>query len=456
MRSCALLASLFTASTAALLACGDDGSQPLTGDVPGADAADGSPSPDDRDAGDLDAGDADPAPDYDASDELVVCSGTPCATQLAAGANHFCALLSDGTVRCWGHDHRGALGRGQLDGSDAGVGPRPVVGMANATQISAAPAGSTTCARTADGDVRCWGDNSSGQLGLAPPPDSDPYVLDSDDHTRPTKVSLSVSAARVDVGQYTACAIGADDKVYCWGLNDSRQLARPASTSSYESPGAADLEHHLVTRLTLSGYSSFGLTTDGRLLNWGRASGRDSSLPHFEGSARPVPLPTLSGVTRTAASGSLSGGDDHVCAIAGGKVYCWGENGSGALGTGVPDSERLPALAGILAGDRVYPQQLAVAPKRTCVRMTNGTIQCCGTNELGQLGRGDAGPFVARFGRATAFDQHAVQVATSSNTTCALVQGGKVMCWGGNTYGELGQGTADPEPHPTPVRVVFE
>ncbi len=451
LRSSVLFASILTASIGALVACGDGDSRPSGGGA--ADAAEASPSPVGPDAG---VADDAALPDYDASDEAVVCTGTPCATQLTAGDNHFCALLADGTVRCWGLDSHGSLGRGQLDGADAGLAPRPVVGLTNATQISAGAAGSTTCARTADGHVRCWGDNSSAQLGLAPPPDSDPYVRDSDDHSTPSEVAIGAPVARVDVGQTTACAVGADEKVYCWGANDSRQLARPASNSWYESPGPAALEDYQVTRLALSGYSSLGLTKDGHLINWGRPSGRDSSLSSSEGTALPIPLTTLSGVTRVETSGSLSDTEDHSCAIAGGKVYCWGSNGSGVLGTGVPDAERLPAFAGISTSNRAYPQQLALAPNRTCVRMTDGTIQCCGANELGQLGRGTAGAFVIRFGHATAFDQHAVQVATSSNATCALVQGGKVMCWGGNAFGELGQGTADSEPHPTPVTVILE
>lgn len=450
-----LLASAVSAGAAVLIACGDGDRAPFAGQHDGVDASEASLPPHEEDAG-SDAADADaapPKPVYDASDEAVVCTTTPCVTQLAAGDRHFCALLSGGTVQCWGLDTKGSLGRGETDGGDdAGSSPMPVAGITNATQISAGAAGSTTCVRNASGRVQCWGQNSNAQLGLQ----VSPALRDSAVHATPTEVALTADIARVDVGEGGACALGTDGNVYCWGANDSGQLARPDASGFYGGPALADLDGYAIARVAVSQYSAFGLTKDGLVVGWGRVSGRNSSLSSDEGTPTPVPLPTLSDVTRVGTGGFVAGNDPHQCAIAGGKVHCWGGNPLGVLGTGVPDSERLPAFAGILTDAPAFPQQLALAPNRTCVRMTDGTIQCCGDNQLGQLGRGTAGTFASRFGPATAFVEHAVQVATSASATCALVQGGKVVCLGGNANGELGQGTKDAQPHPTPVKVVFE
>lgn len=450
-----LATAAIAASAAAIVACGD--ADPLVLDDPTPDAAadvvDASiPPVNDASDEDMDA-DADAAPPvYDASDEPVVCATTPCVTQLAAGNLHFCALLSDRTVHCWGTDTRGSLGRGIPDGSVAPSStPQPVVEMTNATQISVGPQGNTTCARDTEGRVWCWGENSNAQLGL----EESTGVRDTVAHPTPTPVALTVPVVRVDVGQGTVCAITADRKVYCWGGNASMQLARPELTNFYGGVGRAQLGDYEVTRTLHNLYSSFAITTYGQLLGWGRPSGRPSSLPSNDGIATPVPLPGLGDVTQIATSGT-SGSNGHQCVIARGRVHCWGSNIRGELGNGVPDGQQVPGFAGIIAEPGVFPQQLALGAHRTCVRMTDGTVQCCGDDRLGALGRGgDAGSFSSRIGPAAAFEEHAVQLVSSTHATCALVQGGKVMCWGGNANGELGQGTTDTEPHPTPVTVVF-
>ncbi|WP_169927935.1 RCC1 domain-containing protein [Labilithrix luteola] len=170
-----------------------------------------------------------PAPDatddafvpYDGSAEPVVCTEQPCAVELVAGSHHFCARLADGTVQCWGDDARGKLGGGP--GDDAGaLGPVKVVGLEGITQLSAA--GETTCARSFTGEVRCWGSNASGLLGLQ----ASPALVDSDSHSTPATVALTRAASRVDVGLASACAL-VDGELWCWGSNGTQQLARSGS-----------------------------------------------------------------------------------------------------------------------------------------------------------------------------------------------------------------------------------
>lgn len=450
-----LLGSSMVASAGAILACSSSDDRETFVEQTDSSTSEASlppPSPD-AEVADASTDDADAiAPiEYDAAAEPVTCSGTPCVTQLVAGDRHFCALVSDGTVRCWGTDTKGSLGRGDAAVVDAGATPAPVVGLTGAKQISIGPSSNVTCVVDSQSRAQCWGENGYAQLGL-----ESPYTRDSNPHPTPAPVALDVDIARVDVLQAGVCAIAVDGKVYCWGSNDSSQLARPGYTNYYGDPGVADMKQADVALVAGTDKSVFAMTKAGGVIGWGRASGRDTSLNSYDGTPTPAPLPALVSVTSLATSGSASGGNTHQCGIAGGHVLCWGSNALGVLGTGVPDDERLPRLAGILPKDPAFPQQLALSQNRTCARMTDGTIQCCGDNKLAQLGRGATTEFEGRFGLASAFVEHAVQVATSSNTTCALVQGGKVECWGGNANGELGQGTMDSDPHPTPVTVVFE
>ncbi len=451
IRVLVLIASAASAGIGTLGACGGSDArtsfteEPDSGELPEASAPPSSSSPSPSSSSEADAAPKPPSkPDYDTSDEAVVCTATPCATQLAAGDNHFCALLSDGDVRCWGDNNTGALGAGVL--ANRYNPPVAVVGVADATQISAA--GSTTCARSSAGGVKCWGQNAQGQLGLQ----VSPAVSDTKEHSTPTDVPLDAGIGRVDVGTRAVCALGTTGAdVYCWGGNDQGQLARPdAGTIGVDlkvgGPGPADPQGFELTRTVGGTASVFGATKDGRVVGWGAVSGRPASITP---TATMTAIPSLEYVT------SVAAGPSHACAIAAGKVYCWGTNTKGLLGTGIPDSERFPVPVALVPNAKAFPQQVAVSGATSCVRMTDGTIHCAGADDRGQLGRGTSGTYSLSFVRATALQDHAVQVATSASATCALVQGGNVVCWGGNANAELGAGTRDSDPHPSPVTVVF-
>jgi alpha-tubulin suppressor-like RCC1 family protein len=82
------------------------------------------------------------------------------AFAVSAGSGHTCAI-TDGGIECWGNNAFGQLGNGAQEDS---LHPVPVVGF-SLTAAFIAAGGSHTCAQTAGGGVRCWGHNSSGQLG---------------------------------------------------------------------------------------------------------------------------------------------------------------------------------------------------------------------------------------------------------------------------------------------------
>ncbi len=415
----------------------------------------------------------DPRPPFDPADEEVVCAGHAgaCAVELVAGRNHFCARMSDGTVRCWGEDKAGAIGAPP----DGGVPPavRTIDGLSGVTQISAA--GRTTCARLDDGTAKCWGDNGSAQLGAL---EDGGASADALPHPIPSPVAIDDPIARIDVGQRAACAVLASGKVYCWGDNLQQQIARPSS--GLRGPVEIDQGGLALTKLSLGAQTSFGLTADGKVASWGAVSGGWVTPSGSQGllagrpasispDATPVAIDPLHDVTSFAVSDTLELDEEgrlgaqlpppppaggvrhaHACAIAAGEVYCWGRSDYGALCTGLLDAERFPAHAPIRSS-KAWPQRIAVGDEFTCVRMTDGGIQCCGADHRGRLGSGFSPLFVP----VEAFKGHAVQVATSHRAVCALVQGGSVECWGSNQYGELGQGSLDQDAHPTPAKVAF-
>jgi hypothetical protein len=80
---------------------------------------------------------------------------------LAAGGNHTCAIVRNGSVRCWGQDGAGQLGDGGTTELFIGM-PVPVAGISNATSL--AGGFQHACAVQADGGARCWGRGTEGQL----------------------------------------------------------------------------------------------------------------------------------------------------------------------------------------------------------------------------------------------------------------------------------------------------
>ena len=147
----------------------------------------------------------------------VPTTGITGAAEVAAGANHTCAVLDDGTGRCWGGGALGQLGRGTTVGSTA---PVVVSGLAGAAQITAGQ--SYTCATLSGGAGRCWGNNIFFTVGdLSRVNRLSPTAVAG--LTTITHLSASTSVA-TNEGQHT-CALLADQTVRCWGAGGSGQLS---------------------------------------------------------------------------------------------------------------------------------------------------------------------------------------------------------------------------------------
>ena len=149
------------------------------------------------------------------------------ATAVSAGDFHTCALLDDGSVRCWGFGADGRLGYGNTsdigdDETPASAGPVPIGGPA----IAISAGGSHTCAVLAGGAVRCWGFGLDGRLGYAnlnPATLQSPSVGDNEAPASVSPVVLGGPATAISVGEEHSCALLAGGTVRCWG--DSGQDA---------------------------------------------------------------------------------------------------------------------------------------------------------------------------------------------------------------------------------------
>ena len=204
------------------------------------------------------------------TDSPVTVSGLQEATGIAAAAGHSCAVLGDGIIRCWGTDDNGQLGDGNSGTEAQSAIPVQVLNIANATSVAAGD--DHTCARLADGTVTCWGANSSGELGDGTTTDSATPVtvsgltdatsvatgLDYSCATRangqvvcwgtndsgqlgngtktashtPVAVIGVQNALAVAAGSLHACAVLSSGRVVCWGDGSDGSLGSGTTASS--------------------------------------------------------------------------------------------------------------------------------------------------------------------------------------------------------------------------------
>ncbi|WP_217914233.1 DUF11 domain-containing protein [Miltoncostaea marina] len=320
------------------------------------------------------------------------------ARAVAAGDYHTCAILDDATVRCWGFGANGRLGYGSTVNvtSPAFAPPVPLGPGRRAMAITAGSA--HTCAILDDGTVRCWGAGSSGRMGLGT------QASIGDDEVPgavpPVDIGAGRRAVAIAAGDFHTCVIRDDGALVCWGFGQGGQLGHggTADIGDDETPAAAGPVNlngrrvravaggtaHTCVVLDDGSARCWGFGGDGRLGYGGRAD-----IPSAA-SAGPIAL----GPGRTAVG--ISAGEAHSCAILDtGAVRCWGFGGNGRLGYGSTDAiadeaGETPASAGPVAlGAGRVAHAISLGFSHTCALLDDGTLRCWGFGGSGRLGYGN-------------------------------------------------------------------
>ncbi len=326
-------------------------------------------------------------------DTPVTVSGITGATAIASGDFHNCALLTGGTVDCWGANFNGALGNGTSGGPDCGgscsATPVPVSGITGATAIAAG--GSDSCALLTGGTVDCWGANFYGSLGngTSGGPDCQGNCYDT-----PVPVSGITGATAIAVGGFQTCALLTGGAVDCWGNNTDGELGtgsatgpdlcgpsvgqHPCSTTPVAVSGLTG-----ATAIAAGGYHNCALLAGGTIDCWGSNAvgelGNGTNVgPDCGGScsATPVPVAGLSGAT------TITAGQYYSCALStGATVDCWGYNNDGEFGNGTTTDSSTPVPVNGLTG----PTAVTAGGYHNCAFLAGGTVDCWGSNNNGQL-----------------------------------------------------------------------
>jgi alpha-tubulin suppressor-like RCC1 family protein len=138
----------------------------------------------------------------------------------------------------------------------------------------------------------------------------------------------------------------------------------------------------------------------------------------------------------------------HSCARLGdGTVKCWGDNGVGQLGDGTTTNSSTPVAVQGLSG----AVEIAAGGLHSCARLGDGTVKCWGNNFSGELGD-VTGTYSSSTPVVVQGLSGAVEIAAGNWHSCARLGDGTVKCWGGNSDGQLGDGTDTISPTPVVVQ----
>ena len=336
------------------------------------------------------------------------CSSTPPAS-IAMGAASACEVTANGQVSCWGGDDYAQLGQGAVGNIYAAVRPCApgLPGTCNDQPFrptAVATGDGTACAISNDGHAWCWGESSTLMLGTAAAEDVDRPVEVCADAACTTPLT---GVTQISVGPSAACAIAANDEVWCWGEN-------LASGGAY----------HMPEPVCVSG--------------------------------------TLPGCTRfTAQEVSVASGT--ICARRAGEVFCWGQNyasvfGNDGGGAGIASSETPVAVCvahnGTSCTDTLDGAvEIDAGSSFACARLTDQTVVCWGSNSDGRLGRASANSIeeipapVCVVGSAGVCSQTlsgVVGLELGDDHACAIVGASReAYCWGDNLSNQASTSSSD-------------
>jgi alpha-tubulin suppressor-like RCC1 family protein len=365
----------------------------------------------------------------------VTCSGGSCAAgacssgaggvvTVAAGSRHTCALLAGGGIKCWGDNTWGQLGDGTNTQRSVPVAVQGLAGPA----IALAAGETATCALITGGAVQCWGSGALGALGDG----------GTTDRSSPVTVQgLGGAATAIAVGSSEGCAL-IGGGVKCWGDNGEGKLGAGSTDGFSLVPLAVQGLPAGVAALSL-GYGHGCAIGNGNVPQcWGFNLDYELGNPGVvDFSAVAVPATAF-----TASAIGVGANAQFTCIVtSAGAVQCIGDDGEAGFGPVTPAGLESGVLA-VSAGSYFR-----------CAILTGGKLECWGDDGFGQIGDGvmQPGGTVSVPTVVQGLASGVVQVSTGQAHTCAITGAGHVKCWGFNAYGQLGNNSTNDTNAPVSV-----
>ncbi|MFO0663748.1 MAG: hypothetical protein U0174_07345 [Polyangiaceae bacterium] len=335
--------------------------------------------------------------------------------QIVGNWGTHCVRFVDGNVKCWGRNDHGTLGLGDTTrrGDNANeMGPNlPFVNFGTgrtAKYLAPSMRGEGNMCAILDNDkVKCWGANWVGQAGLGDSNSRGDQANEMGDNLPYVDLGTNRTAKSIVTSYEATCAILDNDTVKCWGSGSNGQLGQGNTNNIGSGPGQMG-----------------------------------DNLPAIN-----------LGAGRTAKM--LAMGLWHTCAILDNNTLkCWGVNNAGQLGLGDTitrgdnANEMGDNLPTVNLGAGRTAKYITAGLEYTCAILDNDTVKCWGNNSWGNLGYGDTGfrgNVANQMGDALGVvnlgaGRTAKSISAGWGSTCAVLDNNTLKCWGQSPFGEMGYG----------------
>lgn len=363
----------------------------------------------------------------------------PCerATDVATGPKHTCALFASGQLRCFGDNTFGQLGTGVVNVKRQTLKEAPAL-VFDAPVAQLAVGDRHSCVLLKTGVVRCWGNGTGGELG-----DGRTLVIGDDE---PASAGLAVAVAEpvaaITAGAAHTCALTRSGRVKCWGANDEGQLgyghrAKVGDDEPLDAVGFVELGSRAVA-VSAGDAHTCAVLTGGGLKCWGANLFGQLGLGHQQNIGDDEVPSQIAAIKLSVATRAVAAGGGHTCAILrSGQLHCWGDNALGQLGISGPHrigDDELPSSAPAL---RTPERVLGVTAGflSTCARFVSGSVRCWG----GGAGSVTVGALSsASPSKGNSFPNSAL-LRGRGDAHCTVSSAGALTCWGQHHGSQLRQ-----------------